>query len=104
MARLAAVGTGEQLQGPGSRGALVALWEGAEVGGLVGAVVVVLRGRLRLPLPAAAVVHEVGLQVPLAPVPDATRLAGEDVLWRGEHTHTERERERERERGERGKV
>ena len=82
------------LQGPRSREALVALGEGAEVGGLVGAVVVVLRGRLRLPLPAAAVVHEVGLQVPLAPVPDPTRLAGEDVLWRGEHTNTQGERER----------
>lgn len=70
-------------QRPGSREALVALWEGAHTGGLMGTGVVFLHDRLRLPLSPAAVVHQMGLQVPLAPKPDPTRLAGEDVLWRG---------------------
>lgn len=67
-------------QGPGSREALAALWEGAGAGRLVGPGVAVLHHRLRLPLPPAAVVHQMRLQVPLAPKPDPARLAGEDVL------------------------
>lgn len=69
-------------QGPGSGEALVALWEGADTGGLVGTGVVFLHDRLWLPLSPAAIVHQMGLQVPLAPKPDSTCLAGEDVLWR----------------------
>jgi len=69
-------------QGPGSREGLGALWEGAQTGGLVGAAVVFLHHRLWLPLSPAAIVHQMGLQVPLAPEPDPTCLAGEDVLWR----------------------
>ena len=75
-------------QGPGSREALVALREGAHTGGLVGTGVVLLHDRLRLPLSPAAVVHQMVLQVPLAPKPDPTRLAGEDVLWRGDKGDT----------------
>lgn len=71
-------------QGSGSGEALVALREGADTGCLVGTVVVLLHRRLWLPLSPAAVVHQMGLQVPLAPKPDSTSLAGEDVLWRDE--------------------
>lgn len=69
-------------QRPGPREALVALREGTHAGRLMGPVVAVLHHRLWLPLPPAAVVHEMGLQVPLAAKPDSTRLAREDVLWR----------------------
>lgn len=69
-------------QGPCSREALVALWEGADTGGLMGSVVVLLHDCLWLSLPPAAVVHQMGLQVPLTPKPDSARLAGEDVLWK----------------------
>lgn len=48
----------------------------------MGSGVVVLHDCLRLSLPPAAIVHQMGLQVPLASKPDSTRLAGEDVLWR----------------------
>lgn len=68
-------------QGPGAGEALVALWEGADAGCLVGSVVVLLPLALWLPLPATAVVHQVGLQVPLTAVPDPTVLTREDVLW-----------------------
>lgn len=69
-------------QGPGSREALVALWEGADTRGLVGSIFVLLHDRLWFPLPPAAVVHEMGLQVPFASKPYSTCFAGEDVLWR----------------------
>lgn len=69
-------------QGPGSREALVALWEGTDTRGLMGSGVVVLHYRLWLPLSPTAIVHQMGLQVPLTPKPDPTRLAGENVLWR----------------------
>lgn len=75
-------------QSPGAGKALVALWEGADAGGLVGSVVVLLTLALWLPLPATAVVHQVGLQVPLTAVPDPTRLTWEDVLWRERIKHS----------------
>lgn len=74
-------------QGPGAGEALVALWEGADAGRLVGSVVVLLPLALWLPLPATAVVHQVGLQVPLTAVPDPTRLTWEDVLWKERVKH-----------------
>lgn len=69
-------------QGSGSGEALVALWEWADTGGLMGSGVVFLHDRLWLPLSPAAIVHQMGLQVPLTSKPDSTCLAGEDVLWR----------------------
>lgn len=68
-------------QRPGSREALVALWEGAGTGGVVGTSVIFLHDRVWLPLSPAAVVHQMGLQVPLAPKPDPTSLTRKYVLW-----------------------
>lgn len=81
---LTAVSAHVDFQGAGAGAALVALWEGADafVGvGLLGLVLRRRRGGGRLLLSAGAVVHEVGLEVPLAPIPDPTVLTGEDVLW-----------------------
>lgn len=47
----------------------------------MGSGVILLHDCLWLSLPPAAIVHQMGLQVPLAPKPDSTCLAGEDVLW-----------------------
>lgn len=70
-------------QGPRSGEALVTLWKRADAGGLVGTGVALLHDGLRLALPPAAVVHQMGLEVPLAPEPDPTSFAGKDVLWWG---------------------
>ena len=110
------------LQGAGTGAALVALGEGADalVGvGLLGGLVLGQRGGgrggsggggcggrlllLLLLLPAGAVVHEVGLQVPLAAVPDPAVLTGEDVLC-GEGGRSSRREEGERKKGGQGKV
>lgn len=88
-----AVGAHVDLQRAGAGAALVALWEGTDafVGvGLLGFVLRGGRGCSRLLLPTGAVVHEVGLQVPLAAVPDATVFAGEDVLWKDRHKRKEK--------------
>ncbi len=60
--------------------ALVALWERAEIGSLVGIGVSLFRDVIRFPQPSTAVIHQVGLKVPLTPVPYPTRFTGEDVL------------------------
>lgn len=70
-------------QGAGAGAALLALREGADA--LVGVRLLGLLvhgGRARA-LPAGAVIHQVGLQVALAPVPDPAVLAREDVLCGG---------------------
>lgn len=70
-------------QRAGTGAALVALWEGADALVGVGLLGFVLRrggGCSRLLLAAGAVVHEVGLQVPLTAEPDPTVLARENVL------------------------
>lgn len=95
-----AVGAHVDLQRAGAGAALVALWEGTDALVGVGLLGFVLRGggggggggsgSVRLLLPAGAVVHEVGLQVPLAAVPDATVFAGEDVLWKNRRKHQEK--------------
>lgn len=78
------MGAHVDLQRAGTRAALLALGEGADA--LVGVrlldLVLGWRGGGRLLLPAGAVVHEVGVQIALAPVPDPTVLTGEDVLYR----------------------
>lgn len=48
-------------QGPGSGEGLVALWERADTGGLMGTSVVFLDDRLWLPLSPTAIVHQMGL-------------------------------------------
>lgn len=70
------------LQRAGTGAAFVALGEGADALVGVGVLGLVLGrgGGRRLLLSAGAVVHEVGVQVALAPVPDPTVLTGEDVL------------------------
>lgn len=83
-AALTAVRAHVDLQRAGTGAALVALRERADA--LVGVRVFGLvlrrrRGRRRLLLAAGAVVHQVGLQVPLAAVPDPTVLTRENVLW-----------------------
>lgn len=70
-------------QGPCSREALAALWKGADAGCLVCIGVTLLHDGLRLTLSPAAVVHQMGLEVPLAPEPDPTSFARKDVLWWG---------------------
>lgn len=80
---LTAVGCAQvHFQSSGSREALVALRERADTGGLVGGGVTFLHDGLWLPLPPAAVVHQMGVQVPLTPEPDSASFAGKDVLWR----------------------
>lgn len=84
---LTAVAAHVDLQGAGTGAAFAALGEGAHalVGvGLLGLLVGGGRGGGAGALAAGAVVEEVGLQVPLAPVPDAAVLAREDVFCGGE--------------------
>lgn len=78
---LTAVRAHVDLQGAGAGAALPAVGEGADA--LIGVRVfgLVLGGRAgRRLLPTGTVVHEVGLQVPLAAVPDPTVLTWEDIL------------------------
>lgn len=80
---LTTVCTHVDLQRAGAGAAFVALWERADalVGvRLFGLVLGGRRGRSRLLLPAGAVVHEVGLQVPLTAVPDPTVFAWKNIL------------------------
>lgn len=73
------------LQRAGTGAALSALREGADtlIGvGLLG-LLLSRRGRGACSLAAGAVVEQVGLQVPLATVPDPAVFAGEDILWWG---------------------
>jgi len=60
--------------------ALVALWERADTGSLVGIGICLFWDIIWFPLPPAAVIHQVGLKVPLTPVPYPTCFTGEDVL------------------------
>lgn len=48
----------------------------------MGGGVIFLHDSLWLPLSPAAVVHQMGVQVPLTPEPDSASFAGKDVLWR----------------------
>lgn len=64
--------------------AFVALWERADTGSLVGIGVSLFGDIIGFPLPPAAVIHQVGLKVPLTPVPYPTCFTGEDVLWNTE--------------------
>ena len=83
---LTAVAAHVDLQGAGTGAAFAALGEGAHalVGvGLLGLLVGGGRGWGGSTLAAGAVVEEVGLQVPLAAVPDPAVLAGEDVFCGG---------------------
>jgi len=57
-----------------------ALWEGADAGYLLSAIFTLLRQLRPLPLPPTAVVHKVGLQIPLASIPNAAGFAREYVL------------------------
>lgn len=68
------------LQSTGVAEALVALWERADIGSLVGIGISLFRDIIRFPLPSTAVIHQVGLKVPFTPVPDPTCFTGEDVL------------------------
>lgn len=73
------------LQSSGIGEALGALREGTQAGNLRGTVFVFFRHRSSVPLPPAAIVHQMGLQIPLAPIPDATGLAREYILCGRKH-------------------
>lgn len=89
---LTAVRAHVDLERAGAGAALVALGKRADafIGvGVLGFVLWRGGGRGGLLLPAGAVVHEVGLQVPLAAVPDPTVFTGKNVLWwPAKHKHT----------------
>lgn len=72
------------LQGAGTGAALLALGKGADALVGVGILGLFVQGGRGGVLAAGTVVHQVSLQVPLAPVPDAAVLAGKDVLWKAE--------------------
>lgn len=80
---LTTMATHVDLQGAGAGAAFAALGEGADplVGvGLLGLLIQGGHSRGAGTLAAGTVVEEVGLQVPLATVPDATVFAGKDVF------------------------
>ena len=80
---LTTMATHVDLQGTGAWAAFAALGEGADplIGvGLLGLLFRGGHGRGASTLAAGTVVEEVGLQVPLATVPDATVFAGKDVF------------------------
>lgn len=68
--------------------ALGALREGAQAGNLRSTVFVLFWHWSGFSLPPTAVVHQVGLQIPLTSVPDATRLARKYILCRRKHRDT----------------
>lgn len=80
---LTTMATHVDLQGAGAGAAFAALGEGADPlvrVGLLGFLIRGGHGRGAGTLAAGTVVEEVGLQVPLATVPDATVFAGKDVF------------------------
>lgn len=70
------------LQGAGTGTALLALWEGADplVGIRLLGLLIQGRGAGAGALPAGTVVHQVRLEIALAPVPDPAVLTREHVL------------------------
>lgn len=78
------------LQGAGTGAALLALGKGADALVGVGILGLFVQGGRGSVLAAGTVVHQMSLQVPLTPVPDATILAGKDVLWKAEENQRRR--------------
>lgn len=78
------------LQGAGTGAALLALGKGADALVGVGILGLFVQGGRGGVLAAGTVVHQMSLQVPLTPVPDATILAGKDVLWKAEENQRRR--------------